>query len=148
MSSPREEAVEQVVAEVGVLIRRARRVIAERAREVHECLQPATYLVLAHVSQHGPLRASALVGELGVDKAAVSRQVQQLIDLGLLDRAPDPHDGRATLLSVSDEGRARLEAVGRHGRKRFEDLLSGWSDDELATFATDLARYNATLEGR
>jgi len=144
--SGRQAAVRQIEAEVGVLIKRVRRVIAELAQEVHESLHPSTYLLLTHLADHGPLRASAIVGHFAMDKASVSRQVQHLLDLGLLDRSPDPEDGRATLLSISDDGRRRLEDVATHRRQLLDERLGDWGDEELSDFATVLARYNATLD--
>jgi DNA-binding MarR family transcriptional regulator len=144
--SVRQASVRRIEAEVGVLIKRVRRVIAERAQEVHESLHPSTFLLLTHLADHGPLRASSIVGHFAMDKASVSRQVQHLLDLGLVDRCPDPEDGRATLLSVSDEGRRRLKDVANHRRKLLDERLGDWDDQELASFAAVLARYNATLD--
>lgn len=144
--SGRQASVRQIEAEVGVLIKRVRRVIAERAQEVHESLHPSTFLLLTHLADNGPLRASAIVGHFAMDKAAVSRQVQHLLDLGLVDRTPDPEDGRATLLSVSDDGRRRLQDVAVHRRKLLDERLGDWGDEELADFAAVLARYNTTLD--
>ena len=76
--------------EVGVLIRRVRRVIGERARAVHESLQPASYLMLGYVNENGPVRASSIVEVFDIDKGAISRQVQHLIDLGLVERDARP----------------------------------------------------------
>ncbi len=147
MTAPdRQTSVRRIESEVGVLIRRVRRVVAERAQEVHESLHPATFVLLNHLADHGPLRATALVEHLAMDKASVSRQVQHLLDLGLVDRSPDPDDGRATLLSVSDDGQRRLRDVASHRRKLLDERLGDWGENELATFADDLARYNATLD--
>jgi DNA-binding MarR family transcriptional regulator len=142
----RDRSLHRIEHEVGVLIRRVRRVIGERARAVHPDLQPATYLLLAHLDESGPLRASALVDATGVDKGAISRQVQQLVDLGLLTRTQDPDDGRATLLTVSADARARLDSVQRARSERFGRLLGEWSDADLADFAEDLSRYNEALD--
>ena len=49
------------------------------------------------------MRASAIAEQFDIDKGAISRQVQHLVDLGLVDRVTDPDDGRAMLVSVSDE---------------------------------------------
>ena len=144
--SGRQASVRQIETEVGVLIKRVRRVIAERAQEVHESLHPSTFLVLTHLADQGPLRASTIVGHFAMDKASVSRQVQHLLDIGLVDRTPDPEDGRATLLSVSDEGRRRLKDVAAHRTKLLDQRLGDWDDQELADFAAVLARYNATLD--
>ncbi len=146
MTSERQASVRLIEDEVGVLIRRIRRVIAERAQAVHESLHPNQFVLLNHLAEHGPLRASSLVEHFAMDKASVSRQVQHLIDLDLVDRTPDPEDGRATLLAVSGEGRRRLRDVAAHRRKLLDERLGDWDDQELADFAQALARYNATLE--
>ena len=75
MSTPdRQASVRTIESEVGVLIRRVRRVVAERAQEVHESLHPSTFILLNHLHDHGPLRASSLVEHFAMDKASVSRQ--------------------------------------------------------------------------
>lgn len=142
----RGHSLQQIEQEVGVLVRRVRRVIGERARAVHPDLQPASYLLLAHVADVGPVRAASLVGDIGLDKGAVSRQVQHLVDLGLLTRTRDPDDGRATLLAASAEGRARLDSVRVERSQRFGRHFDAWSDEELHDFAARLARYNAALD--
>jgi DNA-binding MarR family transcriptional regulator len=82
----------------------------------------------------------------GVDKGAISRQVQHLVDLGLLDRRPDPVDGRATLVSASADAVHRMEAIARERRLWLDDRLSEWSEDDLREFVAGLARYNTALD--
>jgi DNA-binding MarR family transcriptional regulator len=143
--SDRTDALIHLEQEVGVLIRRVRRVIGLRARSVHPELQPVSYLMLGYLFHHGPMRATALCSVFDMDKGGVSRQVQHLLDLGLVDRTPDPEDGRATLISVSDEGRARQGEVAEHRRKLVADRLDDWSAGELEQLAGLLARYNTAL---
>ncbi len=147
MTGGKEQLLNQLELEMGTLLRRIRRVVTERAHEVHEELQPAAYFILANVADSGPKRASALVEEFGIDKGAISRQVQQLVDLGFVERTADPGDGRAMTLGVTDEGRRRLADTSRQRRKLLDERLSGWTDDELAAFVTALGRYNETLDG-
>ena len=80
-----------------------------------------------------------------MDKGGVSRQVQALVDLGLVERQPDPEDRRAILLDATDEGRTRLDMVRRHRSDRFDQRLADWSDAELGAFAAQLAAYNTAL---
>ncbi len=143
---PRAETVRLLETEVGVLIRRVRRVIHQRAQSVHPDLMPASYLMLAHLADSGPVRSSVLAGTFGIDKGAISRQVQNLVDLELIDRSPDPDDGRATLLSVTDDARTRLGEVAQHRRKLLDERLGDWSDDDLNDLVALLARYNAALD--
>ena len=145
-TTSRAAALRSIEREVGVLVHRVRRVIGVRARAVHPDLQPAAYLVLADLDERGPSRSSVVVEALGIDKGAVSRQIQHLVDLGLLERSPDPADGRAALLSLSDDARARLERVRDDRRERFGERLAEWSAGDLTELAGLLARYNASLE--
>ena len=141
----RAEAIRRLEQEVGVMVRRVKRVIGVRARAVHEDLQPASYLVLAYLAEHGPMRASDVREVFGLDKGAISRQAQHLLDLGLLDRSPDPHDRRATLLTVTAEARRRLSEVAEHRREWLDERLGDWTTAELVDFVSVLGRYNAAL---
>lgn len=132
--------------EVGVMIRRVRRVIHERAASVHPELQASSYLMLTWLNQHGPQRSSAMAEAFGIDKGAISRQVQHLVDLGLVDRTPDPDDGRATLVSASTESATRLAEVTDSRRRWIDERLGDWSDRDLSEFVRLLGSYNAALD--
>ena len=146
--SRRAESLRDLEQEVGVMIRRIRRVLWERARAIHPDLQPASYLMLAYLAEHGELRASALADALVIDKGAVSRQLGHLVELGLVDRTPDPADGRASLLSASEAAVSRINAVVEDRRRWLDEQLGDWTDEELSDFAQVLGRYNAALDER
>ena len=141
----RNEDLRRIESEVGSLIRRVQRVMGERAREVHPELHPMTYFILTHLAANGPMRGADLSDAFGMDKGGVSRQVQTLVDLGLVERQPAAEDRRAILLDASDEGRRRLEAMTLNRSNRFDERLSAWSDDELAGFGDQLSAYNRAL---
>ena len=135
-------------AEVGVMVRRIRRIIRERASAVHPDLQPSSYLLLGWLNQHGPQRGSAVAEQFEIDKGAISRQIQHLQDLGLVDRSPDPDDGRATLVAASATAVERLALVNDERRQWLDERLGDWSDAELRTFVTQLGSYNRALDDR
>src|SRR4051794_38639937 len=141
----RADSLRHLEREVGVLIRRIKRVIGERARAVHPDLQPASYLMLSWLVDQGPVRATSMVENFNIDKGAVSRQLQHLDDLGLVVRTPDPDDGRANLVAVSDDARRRLADVAEHRRKWLDEQLGDWTAEELENFATTLEKYNSAL---
>ena len=115
----RNDDLRRIEAEVGSLIRRVKRVMGERAREVHPDLHPMTYVILAHLADHGPMRGADLSGAFEMDKGGVSRQVQALVDLGLVERQPDPEDRRAILLPHAGVVRIKL-LVARAVRQRID----------------------------
>ena len=71
--------------------------------------------------------------------------MQHLIDLGLVSREPDPCDGRASILSVTEEGVLRMAVVAEHRRHNLQQKLADWTDDDLGEFVDSLSRYNRSL---
>jgi DNA-binding MarR family transcriptional regulator len=141
-----DETMRALEHEMGVLVRRIRRLIAERARMVHPDLSPVAYSMLMALNDSGPRRASDLVDLFSIDKGAVSRQVSALLDLGLIERAPDPEDRRAAILAITEEGSRRLSTIAEMRRREVIDRLSSWSDEDLRGFVAVLSRYNSELE--
>lgn len=132
--------------EMGVLVRRIRRLIAERARLVHPELSPVGYSMLVALNDGGPRRASDLVDMFSIDKGAVSRQVGTLLELGMIERSPDPEDRRAAILAITEEGARRLASVAALRRREVSERLSGWSEEDLRSFVGMMSRYNGALE--
>jgi DNA-binding MarR family transcriptional regulator len=71
--------------------------------------------VLSTLVRGGPARLGALAAAEGVSAPSMTRIVASLEHLGHVRRAPDPADGRATILDVTHSGRQVLLA-GREGR--------------------------------
>ncbi|MCW2848596.1 MAG: MarR family transcriptional regulator [Marmoricola sp.] len=141
-----DETLRALEHEMSILVRRIRRVITERARMLHPDLSPVSYSMLLALNDQGPRRASDLVEIFSIDKGAVSRQVQVLLDLGLIERSPDPEDRRAMILAISEEGHARLANIAATRRLAVSERLDGWSDEDLRAFVRSLGRYNSALE--
>ena len=144
---PREAFV-RLEREIGLLLRRSRAISARLSRELHPDLDGAAYGLLALLQDAGPLRASTLVARLGLDKSTVSRQVATLVDLGLVDRAPDPVDGRAQVLTASAQGSAQLSRIREARRARWENDMADWPQDDIARLGELLARLNRLGEAR
>jgi len=65
---------------------------------------------------------------------------------GLIRRAPDPEDGRSSLISLTEEALAKLPAARRilaEGNKR---TLAGFSATEIATLIGLMRRLNDNLD--
>jgi len=67
--------------------------------------------VLAVAGSFAPLSARAICERTAMDKVKVSRAVGRLVARGLLRRATDPGDRRATRLSLSPAGRRIYRAI-------------------------------------
>jgi DNA-binding MarR family transcriptional regulator len=135
-------ATDALERELTVLFRRARAASGELARAVHPELEPAAYGLLVRLQETEPERATELAGYFGVGKATMSRQLRALEDLGLVTREPDPADGRAFLMRLTQEGRDRFSRVRTARRERYLRQLTDWDRGEVAELARLLAQLN------
>ncbi|WP_128381189.1 MarR family winged helix-turn-helix transcriptional regulator [Streptomyces cavernae] len=132
--------------ELTVLLRRARASSGEMAREVHPDLESAAYGLLALLAESGRTRATELAAYVGVGKATMSRQLRALEELGLVYREPDPADGRAWLIQLTDLGRDRFNSVRDARRARYVRQLKNWDRTEVAELARLLRQLNEGME--
>jgi DNA-binding MarR family transcriptional regulator len=72
--------------------------------------------------------------------------VAPLVDCGLVVRVPNPDDGRAVLLELSDQGRTRLEEVRTSRRELMRMLTDDWSEEDQQAFCTLLTRFNLAIK--
>lgn len=142
----RERTILDLELELSRLVRRIRRVIGERARTIHPDLSPAGYLILAYTIERETVRASEVVEAFHLDKGAVSRHVQTLVQFGLVAKERDPQDGRAWVVSPTTEARGRMSDLTTARREQLGRRLEDWSDDELNDFVATLGRYNSSLD--
>ncbi|WP_204358506.1 MarR family winged helix-turn-helix transcriptional regulator [Streptosporangium sp. 'caverna'] len=132
--------------QLGVLFRRSRALSAQVGRTVHPELEPGAYGILGRIVEVAPARSSDLAAYFGVGKATVSRQLKVLEELGLIGREPDPLDGRAHLLNLTEEGRQRFDRARVARQDRFYALLATWPEEDVRSLAQMLARFNALTE--
>ncbi|WP_405143902.1 MarR family transcriptional regulator [Sphaerisporangium sp. NBC_01403] len=132
--------------QLGVLFRRSRALSAEMGRAVHPELEPGAYGILVRIGDVAPARSSELAAYFGVGKATISRQLKVLEELRLIGRQPDPLDGRAHLLDLTEEGRERLDRARSARQQRFYALLGTWPQDDVRLLGQMLARFNALAD--
>ncbi|MFI1092767.1 MarR family winged helix-turn-helix transcriptional regulator [Streptomyces sp. NPDC020917] len=138
----RDSTTDALEREITVLLRRARAASGELARAVHPELESSAYGLLVRLAEAEPERATDLAAYFGVGKATMSRQLRALEDLGLVAREPDPADGRAFLVRLTDEGRERFSRVRTARRERYLQQLASWDRTEIAELARLLHRLN------
>ena len=127
----RTEAVRALEAEFGELINRFRRIIAENAHRVSPGMLPGAYKVFTTIVRRESVTLSALAESLMADKGQISRTVRELEQLGLIERTPDPDDGRSSLLSPTPEGLARLADARAPQERTLVDALAEWPIDDI-----------------
>jgi DNA-binding MarR family transcriptional regulator len=128
------------------IVRTARRLRQEAAAEATD-LTPTSTAALATVERHGPLTPSELAQIERVKRPTVTRTLGCLSRAGLVERTPDPADGRSALVSVNSAGRERLRRLrGRKNAylaKRMRDL----PPSDVATLERAAEILEGMLEG-
>ncbi|PXA82757.1 MarR family transcriptional regulator [Caulobacter sp. D4A] len=88
----------------------------------------------------------ALIGEaaeaLDLAPSAMTGLVDRMTRAGLVERRPDPKDGRALRLHLTDHGRAAREEAKAGLAHLNAHLTEGFTDDEIAV----VARWLASLQ--
>lgn len=139
---PHSAAVTALEQQIGLLFATARTLMRNRAAAIHPDLSPGAYHVLAMLTRCGPRHAGSLASELGIDKSAMSRLVRQLSDLGLVERQPDPDDGRAFFVAATAGATRRIGDLRDEHRAALRQFLDGWEDGDIAQLTALLARLN------
>ena len=93
-------------------------------------LLPGSLGVLALLSFRGECRQNELAADMCISQSALSRQVSELVANGYIVRHADPQDGRASLISLTDEGAALLKRTQQGRARQLAEMLADWTDDD------------------
>lgn len=124
------------------IVRTSRRLRQEAAGAAGQ-LTPTAAAALATVERHGPLTPSELAEIERVKRPTATRTLRVLGEAGLVERAPDPDDGRSALVSITPAGRDRLRRL----RSRKNAYLARRMRDLPAEDVEALERAAEILEG-
>lgn len=130
----RAAAVTALEAEFGELITHFRRLVIRNANQVSPGLLPGAYKVFTTIARCGQISLSALAERMMIDKGQLSRSIRELEHLGLVERTPDPSDGRVWLVSLTDLGTERLKAARVPQEGMLLHTVSDWSIEDMRTF--------------
>jgi len=133
---------------------------SDRIEAVAQAMSDVIRVMKAHKSVHGTgvagvdpaaagllltigarqVRVSELAHCMVTDVSTVSRQVSNLAEAGLVDKAPDPSDRRVAIVGLTDAGRRAAEALRSFRLDWFANVFAEWSDEEIQQFETFLHR--------
>jgi DNA-binding MarR family transcriptional regulator len=99
-------------------------------------LDRADAAILRNLAESEPLRPGLLAARLSVEASHVTRQLNRLEKAGYVTRIPDPDDGRAQLVQLTDQGTAAVEKIREASRHGMQTALRDWSEEDLHQVAT------------
>lgn len=136
-----------VEVELTRFVRRTRARSLRYLSEIHPKLDYGMFtFLLAICDAPEGIRGSELAEDLDVHKSTASRAITSLEKLGLVERIPDPDDGRAQLLVAQPDAQRGVDEYRRRSHERLHTVLSDWTPEEIRVFATSLTRLNEASE--
>ena len=132
------ESAVHAAREVRTVFSRLRR----RLREAYDTggLTPSQTSALSRLSKDGPASTSDLAAAERVRHQSMAATLAVLEERGLIERRPDPEDGRRQLVSLSEAGRAFLADKRRAGEEWLaRSLQARFSERERQSLIEALA---------
>ncbi len=114
---------------VGELLDHAIDLTARFLADRSELSTTAAY-TLNRTDREGPIRLTTLAAREGISQPSMTQLIQRLERAGLVTRLPDPDDGRAALIDITDAGRTLLAERRRQRRHRLTSLLATLTPEE------------------
>ncbi|MEV4297964.1 MarR family winged helix-turn-helix transcriptional regulator [Microbispora rosea] len=105
-----------------------------------------TLSVLHTLAGDGPKRLTELAGSEQVTQSAITQMVTKLEREGLVERHPDPSDGRAVLVQVTAAGAAIVDGRRAQRVARLTDLADRLAEPERAAIAAALPALARMVE--
>ncbi|TWD82814.1 MarR family transcriptional regulator [Kribbella amoyensis] len=132
MSTPPELSIPELTSVLGEFTRMNIRLPALQR------LSFTTLSVLHTLTHDGPKRLSELTATEQVTQPAITQLVTKLERDGLVERHPDPSDGRATLVHITPAGTAITQGRQAERNARLTELADHLTPAERAAIAVAL----------
>ena len=120
------DAIEEAAALRVAIVRIQRRLRARSGPGI----TPSQSSALARIEQEGPFRLGTLADREGTTAATMSRVIDNLSAGRLIERVPDPLDGRASLVQLSPEGGALLHRLRADYTEALREVLAKLDPEE------------------
>ena len=125
--------------------------IVETLPELPTGMKPRHIHVLDAVweiqNEQGVCRVSDVNSRLGITMPSVTKLVQELEQLKLLQKQPDPADKRATLLTLTEEGIACVKRQVLDFHTVWADALADVSDEQAQEATNVIEKLLLTMPG-
>lgn len=102
--------------------------------------------LLSLIEERGAARISELALAENCTQPGMTQQVQRLEAAAWVQRAPDPRDARAVLISLTEAGRELLQAVRRARAEAVAPIIEQLGDDARHDLQTALSSLSQLID--
>ncbi|MGW0455325.1 MULTISPECIES: MarR family winged helix-turn-helix transcriptional regulator [Gordonia] len=133
MSTPTDDGLSGALALA--IVRLARRL---RLRRQNQLVSLTQLSALSTLHIEGAMTPGALAAAERVKPPSMTRVLASLSDLGMIERAPHPTDGRQAIVTLAPAGEEVIVAEHAARRAWLSDQIDALTDDERATLRSAL----------
>jgi DNA-binding MarR family transcriptional regulator len=126
-----------------VMLLRLAKVIHKRSTDERLGIKLRQLMLLSYLRAGAPAPQQQLCESLWLDPNNCVLLLNELEEMGYVERRRDPADRRRHMVDITDEGRVALERAERAQEEIGDELLSALSDEERATLRSLLSRVVA-----
>ncbi|MFI5692035.1 MarR family winged helix-turn-helix transcriptional regulator [Kribbella sp. NPDC051586] len=87
-------------------------------------MHPTQFLALMLIADEQPIRIGEIASRVPCSQPTATTTVAALEEAGLVRREPDPVDGRATAVVLTEAGAATVQASGQQAADELANLLN------------------------
>ena len=126
----------------------ARKLSRRHSRFLNENFEMALaeWWLLAQIARHSPTTVRDLAARTLIDKAQVSRGIEQLRGRQYVRRETDPKDKRSALFYITDDGMAAYNQIMPARRSNQSELMSQLTREERDVFRASITKLSRYLD--
>ncbi|MCJ8517428.1 DNA-binding MarR family transcriptional regulator [Pseudorhizobium tarimense] len=98
------------------------------------------------VAEGGEVTVGAIAETMRIDPSRGSRMVTELVSRGILERGVSQADARRSIVNRTHLGDRLLQELREVKHALVAEVLAGWTDEQIATFAELFERFTAGFE--
>jgi len=122
------------------MLLRLAKVIHKRSTEERLGIKLRQLMLLSYLRAGAPALQQQLCEALWLDPNNCVLLLNEMEDMGYVERRRDPADRRRHVVDLTDEGRKALDRAERAQEEIGDELLSALSDEERSTLRSLLSR--------
>lgn len=144
---------EQQTRRLEDLMARLQRVMYKESVHKSTGMTTSQIFILRYLDKHQQRKASDIAKVAGLSPGAVTQVCDELVRLGLVDRARSTEDRRVVHVRITDAGRSRLEGIRRRRAEQTQRILQLLGPRDSEEFMRIIGRVvemveTETMEGR
>jgi MarR family transcriptional regulator for hemolysin len=134
--------------EIGFLMHRVTRLLSRRAEKRLSKLGLALAQVPVLVAlKEGPaMRQKDLAASAQIEQPAMAELLGRMERDGYIGRSPDPNDRRSSVIALTPSAKGKLAPAREALRLGHQELLAGFTKEEIAVFTLFLQRAVSNME--